>query len=190
MQTTRWNIKRLSIVFIAFVGIYFIFSASNNKYEIDAIIKRTDPEKVWEFVSDFSKMKILNPTILDFKITSDNGNLHHWKYSVVYRERLSHWPYWINVGNADIAVKKLNRPAKEALYLIESNHSTCFFAGLYCLYSRGEFRFTNHEGIHTRCVESIQYQCPPFFGQVCRKEVEFQRKAIVKNLTLQFPTKV
>lgn len=63
MQTTRWNIKRLSIVFIALLGLYVIFSASNNKYEVDAIIKYTKPEKVWEFVADFSKMKLLNPTM-------------------------------------------------------------------------------------------------------------------------------
>lgn len=74
----------------------------------------------------------LNSNSYDFKITADEGHIHHWKYSVVYRERLSHWPYWINVANADYAVKKLDRSAKGPLYTIESNHSTCFFAGLYC----------------------------------------------------------
>lgn len=63
MQTTRWNIKRLSIVCIGILGLYVIFSASNNKYEVDAIIKHTKPEQVWEFVADFSKMKLLNPTM-------------------------------------------------------------------------------------------------------------------------------
>lgn len=63
MQTTRWNIKRLSIVCIGILALYVIFSASNNKYEVDAIIKHTKPEKVWEFVADFSKMKLLNPTM-------------------------------------------------------------------------------------------------------------------------------
>ncbi|XP_037037795.1 uncharacterized protein LOC119075457 [Bradysia coprophila] len=190
MQTTRWNIKRISLLCIAVLGLYMIFSASNNKYEVDAIIKYTKPDKVWEFVADFSKMKLLNPTIVDFTITSDSGHIHHWKYSVMYRERLSHWPYWLNVANADFAVKKLDRPAKGPLYTIESNHSTCFLGGLYCLYSRGEFRFTHHKDIHTHCVESVRYQCPPFLGRFCRAEVEFQRKAIMKNLTMQFPPKL
>lgn len=63
MQTTRWNIKRISIVIVVLVGLYVMFSASSNKYEVDAVIKNTKPEKVWEFVADFSKMKLLNPTM-------------------------------------------------------------------------------------------------------------------------------
>lgn len=78
------------------------------------------------------KFSFVHPNSLDFKITSDEGHFHHWKYSVMYRERLSHWPYWLNVANADFAVKKLERPAKGPLYTIESNHSTCFFGGFYC----------------------------------------------------------
>lgn len=65
---------------------------------------------------------------LDFKITKDEGNFEHWRYSVVYRERLSHWPYWINVADADYEVKKL--ASNE--YLVASTHRTCFLAGLYC----------------------------------------------------------
>lgn len=65
---------------------------------------------------------------LDFKITRDEGNFEHWRYSVLYRERLSHWPYWINVAEADYDVKKL--PSNK--YLVASTHRTCFFAGLYC----------------------------------------------------------
>lgn len=63
MQTTRWNIKRLSILCIALLGLYVVFSASNNKYEVDTVIRHTKPDKVWEFVADFSKMKLLNPTM-------------------------------------------------------------------------------------------------------------------------------
>lgn len=55
--------KRISLLGLLVLGIYWIFSASNNKYEVDAIIKNTKPEAVWEYVSDFSKMKLLNPTM-------------------------------------------------------------------------------------------------------------------------------
>lgn len=65
---------------------------------------------------------------LDFKITKDEGNFEHWRYSVVYRERLSHWPYWINEADADYEVKKL----ASNKYLVVSTHRTCFFGGLYC----------------------------------------------------------
>lgn len=65
---------------------------------------------------------------LDFTITSDHGNMNHWQYVVVYRERLSHWPYWINVATADYAVRKTG--VNE--FAVESHHRTCFFHGLYC----------------------------------------------------------
>lgn len=65
---------------------------------------------------------------LDFTITADHGNRDHWKYSVLYKERLSHWPYWINVATADFDVRITN----EKGYLVESHHRTCFFHGFYC----------------------------------------------------------
>lgn len=63
MQTTRWNKRRLGIVSISILAFYIIFSASNNRYETDVTIKNVDPKEVWNFVADFSKMRLLNPTM-------------------------------------------------------------------------------------------------------------------------------
>lgn len=56
------------------------------------------------------------------------------------------------------------------------------------VYSHGEFVFAA-VGKDTHCVETVQYQCPPFMGWLCRREVQFQRKAIMRNLTQQFSKK-
>jgi len=186
MQTTRWNKRRLGISAIGILVFYLIFSASNNRYEADVTIKKADPKAVWDFVADFSKMRVLNPTILDFRITKDHGHSNHWKYTAVYTEQLSHWPHWINEAEADFIVRRLD-PMERGQYSVLSEHCTCFLGGLYCLYSTGEFRFSA-AGEDTYCIETVQYQCPPFMGLFCRREVEFQRKAIMKNLSLQFST--
>lgn len=68
---------------------------------------------------------------LDFTITKDHGHFNHWKYSVIYKERLSHWPYWINVAEADYEVRKL-AAEERGEYLVSSEHRTCFAAGIYC----------------------------------------------------------
>lgn len=63
MQATRWNKRRLIIIFVVLITSYTIFSSSYNKYQIDATIKNVKAEEVWDFISDFSKMKLLNPTM-------------------------------------------------------------------------------------------------------------------------------
>lgn len=63
MRTTHWNRRRCSILACSLLVIYFIFSASNNTYESDVTIKNTKPEIVWEYVADFRKMQLLNPTM-------------------------------------------------------------------------------------------------------------------------------
>lgn len=68
---------------------------------------------------------------LNFKITNDQGNFNHWRYSATYTERLSHWPYWLNEATADFEVKKLH-DNELGQYSVESNHRTCFLFGLYC----------------------------------------------------------
>lgn len=62
------------------------------------------------------------------------------------------------------------------------NDFTLFFIAVY---STGEFLFTEM-GTDTYVIEMVSYQCPPFFGPVCRREVEFQRKAIMRNLSAHF----
>lgn len=63
MQATRWNKRRLIAIFAILIISYTIFSSSYNQYQIDATIKNVNAEEVWDFISDFSKMKLLNPTM-------------------------------------------------------------------------------------------------------------------------------
>lgn len=60
----RWNIKRVSLISTALLLLYvFVFSSGYHKYQIDGVIGNTRPERVWEYVADFSKMRLLNPTM-------------------------------------------------------------------------------------------------------------------------------
>ncbi|XP_055913323.1 uncharacterized protein LOC129946963 [Eupeodes corollae] len=184
MSPTRWNRKRLTIIGISLLVIYILFTSGYHNYQIDTLIHDSRPEYVWEYVADFRNMRSLNPTILDFEITSDEGNSGHWKYSVEYHENLSHWPYWKSVAYGDYSVIK-PLPGHGDAYLIKSNHKTCFFGGLYCLRSESEFKFSAL-GKDTYCVEKVTFQCPPFLSSVCRRELEFQRKAVMNNLSIFF----
>lgn len=123
--------KRKYVVGIcAVVFVYLFLFSRYQTFEYQEVIKGTKPETVWEYVADFSKMKLLNPTIVEFKILSDHGNNEDWKYSVEYIENMSHWPYWRNQAVGNYHVKKVIRDRKY-LYLVESTHKTCFF-GFYC----------------------------------------------------------
>ncbi|GJQ68760.1 hypothetical protein Trydic_g17292 [Trypoxylus dichotomus] len=122
---------------------------------------------VWEYVADFSNMKRLNPTIIDFTILDESGNYDHWKYSVMYSEHLSHWPYLENHAVAHFGVKA---DEKNNVFHIESTHRTCLFNGNFCVNSKSTFKFIKESTQDTRCQE----------------EVEFQRTAIMKNLQRRF----
>lgn len=123
--------KRKYIIGIcAVIFVYIFLFTRYQTYEVQEVIKNVKPEKVWEYVADFSKMKTLNPTILEFKIISDQGNNEDWKYVVEYLELLSHWPYWKNQATANYHIKKVIRDRKY-VYLVESVHKTCFY-GVYC----------------------------------------------------------
>lgn len=108
-----------------------------------------------------------------------------WKYSIIYREKLSHWPYWINVSSGNFSIYKLT-PQEGGQHVIESEHRTCFFNGKYCLKSKGNFQCQRSGLTDTYCIETVYYQCPPFLGTFCRREVEYQRKAIMQNLIYHF----
>lgn len=181
-----WNRKRLLIGFIGLLVLWKFFFGGYDKYEISGIINSAKPKDVWEFVADFSKMMKLNPTIKNFKIISDTGNFDHWKYSVIYEEKLSHWPYWSNIANADYSVRYEVQPDNKKHYIVASNHRTCFFMGLVCYKSEGVFDLTESNTNDTYYIERVRYQCPPFFGSVCRREVEYQRLAILENLRMSF----
>lgn len=87
MFTTRnrHSKKRKFYIFglIAVIFLYLFLFTRYQTFEYQEVIKNASPKAIWEFVSDFSKMKELNPTILDFKITADHGTLEDWKYTVI-----------------------------------------------------------------------------------------------------------
>ena len=128
---SRYKKKRLYLLaLIAVIFTYFFLFSRYQTYEYQEVIKNAKPKDIWEFVSDFSKMRQLNPTILDFKITADHGTLEDWKYTVEYSENLSHWPHWINKAVGHYHAKKIIKDRKY-VYVIESTHRTCFFH-FYC----------------------------------------------------------
>lgn len=63
MQTRRWNKRQLFGLGGGLLVFYLIFSASRNSYQSDVIVKNVKPEVVWEYVADFHKMRLLNPTM-------------------------------------------------------------------------------------------------------------------------------
>ncbi|KAL9702019.1 hypothetical protein quinque_005460 [Culex quinquefasciatus] len=131
---------------------------------------------------------ITNCMSLDFNIVKDHGNVHHWQYSVEYTERLSHWPYSKNVALGHFSVRKLPE-AEGGQYSVASTHKTCFLLGLFCLNSEGEFKISYLNEHDTYCQETVKYQCPFLFGRFCRREVEYQRTAIMGNLQKHFKVK-
>ncbi|EDV96966.1 GH16571 [Drosophila grimshawi] len=178
-----WKVKRVSLVISVILLLYvFVFSAGYHKYQIDAVIGNAEPEAVWEYVADFNKMRLLNPTILNFKILNDEGHSHDWRYTVRYTERLSHWPHWLNEATAKYVVTKTLPGVHPLVWAVQSTHETCFLGGLYCLRSLSEFSFSAL-GTDTFANEKIQYQCPPLLVSACRRELEFQRRAVMHNLT-------
>lgn len=50
----------------------------------------------------------------------------------------------------------------------------------------GQFKFSKVHSKDTHAIETVQYQCPPFMGNYCQREVEFQRRAILNNLKVHF----
>lgn len=126
----RQNKRKYIIGICAVIFVYIFLFTRYQTFEYQEIIKSVKPESVWEYVADFSKMKSLNPAILEFKVLSDHGNIDDWKYSVEYIEKLAHWPYFLNKATGNYHVRKVVRDRKY-LYLVESTHKTCFF-GVYC----------------------------------------------------------
>lgn len=126
----RQSKRKYVIGICAVIFVYLFLFSRYQTFEYQEVIKNAKPEAVWEYVADFSKMKLLNPTIVEFKILSDHGNNEDWQYTVEYIENMSHWPYWRNQAVGNYHVKKEIRDRKY-LYLVESTHKTCFFS-FYC----------------------------------------------------------
>jgi len=184
MNRMQCKSRRTVFLVLGLVFVYFLIRIRNYEHKIFVLIPKVHPNEPWEFVADFSNMKILNPTILDFTIIAESGNYDHWKYSTEYTEKLSHWPHLANYATAHFQVKA---SAKKDIYYINSVHRTCLIMGFYCLDSESEFKFSKSN--HTNgsiCEESIIYQCPVFLASFCRREVLFQRTAIMNNLKKKF----
>lgn len=52
--------------------------------------------------------------------------------------------------------------------------------------SISQFRFDRDGIVDTKCIETIQYECPILFSPLCYKEIMYQREEIIKRLKLRF----
>ncbi|XP_014216910.1 uncharacterized protein LOC106645534 [Copidosoma floridanum] len=178
----KWKTRTLGYSGLGLFGFYLLFIYKWTHHLLYKAVVDSEPKYVWEYVADFSNMMKLNPTIKEFDIIDESGNYDHWKYSVKYTERLSHFPIVQNTAHGHYSVKP-----KAVGFVIESKHRTCFLMGMSCLNSYSEFIFVP-EGKSTKCIEKIDYECPLIFSSICRKEVTFQRQEIMKNLQSHFST--
>ncbi|CAG9860606.1 unnamed protein product [Phyllotreta striolata] len=187
MARLQWK-KYRTIAFISAVVLFYLIIHSQS-YEHKAFIflPKVHPNAPWEFVADFSNMKFLNPTIISFNILKESGNYEHWKYTTEYYEKLSHWPYLPNYSVAHFNVKA---SPKKDVYFINSVHQTCLFMGYYCLNSESEFKFYHSNSSKgALCEEFVRYECPFILSSFCRREVQYQRNAIMNNLSKKFTGK-
>lgn len=63
----------------------------------------------------------------EFNIIEESGNFDNWKYSVHYKEHLSHLPAIQNTAHGHYSIK-----ADGDDFLISSTHKTCFFTNFDC----------------------------------------------------------
>nr|XP_050856792.1 uncharacterized protein LOC127066748 [Vespula vulgaris] len=177
----KWKTKNIVYTIIIIFTFYYLFiHKKTNRTQIVGIVNNTHPIYVWDFVADFSNMKLLNPLIDDFNITAESGNYDHWQYSVEYSEHLRYLPFVQNFAIGHYSIRKENLD-----YLISSNHNTCFF-GFICLRTTSEFKFEIYEEKNTKCTESVEYHCPITIMRLCDEEVKAQRKDIMNRLKAAF----
>ncbi|OAD56206.1 hypothetical protein WN48_03692, partial [Eufriesea mexicana] len=177
----KWKTRSLLYTSLILIIFYVLFVYKKKHYvQVEGIIKNSDPIHVREFIADFSNIKKLNPTIEEFDIITEGGTADHWKYSVEYTEHLSYLPIRNTArGHYDVFTDKNG-------YLITSKHQTCFFSGFGCLESISQFRFDVDGATDTKCIETVQYECPIVFSLLCYKEVMYQREEIMKGLKSKF----
>ncbi|XP_054258235.1 uncharacterized protein LOC128983099 [Macrosteles quadrilineatus] len=178
---TVWSKKNVILGCIVGFILWLMLRKQQYRAKFDALVRNSKPIEVWEYVADFSNMKRLNPTILDFTIEEESGNYDHWKYTVHYTEFLSNLPFMSNYAEANYQVK----PLSEGTYIIQSTHTTCFYSSLACVNSVSSFTF-EPKAESTLCTEDVIYECPTIFSKFCEREVWFQRHAIMENLQKHF----
>ncbi|XP_026467574.1 uncharacterized protein LOC113371146 [Ctenocephalides felis] len=186
MQRIRWNKQRAGIAALSLLLLYLGLTARTMTFKYSRVVD-AKPKLVWDYVADFSNIKKINPSILDFSIIDESGTYDKWSYSVTYTERLSQWPYLYNVGHGHFSVRPINE--KVHSYIIESKHNTCFFSGFLCYKTVSDMTFKPTVDGKTTCEETVQYQCPGLFALFCKSEVSYQRTAIMNNLRNHFTWK-
>ncbi|XP_008543899.1 uncharacterized protein LOC103568717 [Microplitis demolitor] len=180
LNPLTWKFRTLIyILAIVFFYIFFIFKKVHHVV-VEVTIENARPVDVWEYVADFSNVKKLNPTIENFNIIDETGNLDHWKYSVHYKEHLSQFPSIRNTAQGHYSIKPDGNG-----FVINSDHRTCFFTNYDCVNSKSSFKFIP-DGRNTKCIEYVDYECPIAFSKFCYNEVMFQRNEIMNGLQRHF----
>lgn len=144
-------------------------------------IENVQCRDVWDFMADFSNMKMLNPELKHFEILDEehdrvNGD---WKYGVFYTEYFEHLPRFMEnsaIGHYQVTKSDQN-------FVIKSEHVTCMIpiVNWYCLQTFAQQDFmTSNEDCFVQ--EDIRYQCPLFLVPLCRAELNSQRRKVLGNL--------
>lgn len=60
----KWKTRSLLYTSLTLIIFYILFVYKKKHYvQVEGIIKNADPVHVWEFITDFSNIKKLNPTM-------------------------------------------------------------------------------------------------------------------------------
>jgi len=162
-----------------FLALVMTAKRENDVRFVSNDLENARPQDVWEYVSDFSNMMKLNPTITKFTITHESTDYKQWNYTVEYEEYLSQFPFVTNKIVGDFVVDK-----SQSQRIIISTHRTCF-ANIYCLNTESKMIFKDLLN-GTRVVEEIKYECPLLLTKICMNEVMYQRKKIFGKLQTVF----
>lgn len=63
MNFGRWNIKHLAICGAVLLALLVVMTNKPMKFESDLMIYNVKPVEVWEYMSDFNKIRTLNPAV-------------------------------------------------------------------------------------------------------------------------------
>ncbi|KAI5740420.1 hypothetical protein M8J76_003668 [Diaphorina citri] len=188
MHLTPWHLKRLALVCTLSFLSYSLFRLKTYTIVYEELIANQSAQVLGEFVADFSNLRKLNPTILEFYVTKEHGNYEHWQYSVKYKEVLSQLSFITNVADASIQVLPSTKTRPE--FIILSHHVTCFFDSYFtCVRSESEFKFLQRDQ-DVIGMEKVHFQCPAIMSAFCHREVLYQRQEIFDNLKKMFSNKV
>jgi len=175
--------RYISSVLVAIVVYVALLKVNSHNARFSTIIQKAVPLAVWEYVADFSNVKKLNPSVIDFDIIDEDGNYGHWTYRTVYTEKMTYIPLLTNVGYADFTIKPIGD-----YYVILSKHKTCFFWNLICYNTTSQMDFRPYVDSKdsTQFIESIIYECPWALSRLCASELDVQRTTYIKNLQNHF----